>query len=150
MNRAKLCSVILALTLVAVCLIGVARTTQRAQNESPEAYAASSIYDRLTPEIIEIYEREISMAPVVSNKSAAAIQKTAQQLDVSVGKLKTVMLLQDLAARVGEDASLSVLADMSDLDLLIYAKNIGTAYAASIPKEKADTLKALLLAALKA
>lgn len=145
MNRAKICGFILLAALVAVCVTGGIQATA---GHDPEAYAAS-IFDKLTPEIIKTYETEIAGAPVVSDKSSAMLERTANSLKISTNKLKTIMLLQDLAARVGEEISLSALADMSDIELFIYAKDKGTTYANSLSPERREQLKTLLLNALK-
>lgn len=146
MNRAKISVIILSLVLLFVCTIGTARLFASTE----EAAYGGGVYDLLTPELIEVYEREISEGPVVSDKPAAMISRVAKTLDISEAKLKTIMLIQDLAARMDEDVSLSRLAEMSDLELLIYAKDRGTAYAAKLPPERRQELKNMLLAALKA
>lgn len=146
MNRAKIVCVILAVALIAICVAG---TTRELAADRSEAYAAS-IYDKLTPALVEAYETEIAGAPIVSGKSQAYLQRSAQQLGVCVGKLKAIILLQDLVAKLGENSSLSTLAAMNDLELLFYAKNKATAYANTLAPERRDQLKAILLSALKA
>lgn len=145
MNRAKISVIFLSLLLLGVCAMG---TTKLLSSTEEPAYGGS-VYDMLTPELISLYEREIALCPVVSNKSAAMLERTAQSLGISTAKLKTIMLLQDLAAKLGEDVSLSRLAEMSDMELLIYAKDRGAAYANSLSPKRREELKSMLLAALK-
>lgn len=145
MNRAKISVIILSIVLLSVCTIGTARLFVGTE----ETAYGGSIYDLLSPDIIEIYEREISLCPVVSDTSAAMIERTAKTLGISEAKLKTVMLIQDLASRLDEDISLSRLAEMSDIELFIYAKDRGTAYANTLSPERREELKSLLLSALK-
>ncbi len=145
MNRAKISVIILSLILLTVCTLGTVRLLSSA--ESP-AYG-TSVYDLLTPELISMYEREISLCPIVGNKPEAFLERTAQNLGISTAKLKAVMLLQDLAARLDENVSLSHLAAMSDLELIVYAKERATTYANTLAPERREQLKSMLFAALK-
>lgn len=143
MNRAKILIAILAVLLAGICLIGACQ----AATLNSEAYAAS-IYDKLTPELIALYEREIALAPIVSAKPQAYFEKLSGELGISQGKLKTIMLLQDLAAKSGENVSLSALAAKSDFELIFYAKDKGIAYANTLPQERREQLKSMLFSAL--
>ena len=145
MNRAKIICAILALALIAICVAGVSR-----ELADPSETYAGNIYDRLTPQLVELYETEIAGAPIVSGKSQAYLQRSASQFGISLGKLKAIMLLQDLVAKIGENASLSELAQMGDLELMFYAKNKATTYANTLAPERRDQLKSMLLSALKA
>ena len=146
MNRAKISVIFLSLILLGVCAIGATRLISSAE----EPAYGGGVYDMLTPELISIYEREIALCPVVSNKSATMLERTAQSLNISTAKLKAIMLLQDLAAKLGEDVSLTRLAEMSDVELFIYAKDRGSAYANALSPERRDELKGMLLSALQA
>ena len=118
-------------------------------NDIPTAEAYGTIYDMLSPELISIYETEIAGEPIVSKLGDAKLQRTADRLEITVAKLKAIMLLQDLCARVGEDITLSRLATMKDFALIKLAKEQAEKYAATLPETRRSELKEKFLAAIK-
>ncbi len=148
MNRAKIVTIILVAAVFVVCGAAAAKTISQAPRDCEEVYAAG-IYDKLTPELISLYEREVALSPIVSGRSEAQLDRMAQQAHISVGKLKAVLIIQDLAAKTGRTDSISSLAAKSDLDLLLYAKDVAMTYADSLPSGRRDELKSKLKTALK-
>ncbi len=141
-------STIILLAILLVAIVACAAVREVGATSDSEAYAAG-IYDRVTPELIALYEKEISACPVVSDQNPARLLKTAEGLGIELNKLKALMLLQDLSARVGREISLSALAEKSEWALILYAKQCGDDYLAALPEEQRQRLKKLLFEALK-
>lgn len=111
--------------------------------------SAADIYDALTPGVIKLYEREISAEPILSRMSERSVEAIANSLSVSVGKAKALIILQDFAARNGQEVGLEKLAEMSDIKLLKFAKGVADKYVAKIGEKRKEELKAMLLDELK-
>lgn len=111
--------------------------------------AGGGMYDIVNDNIIKMYESEISLAPVASDKSQQWLDTMAARLGVCANKLKAALLLSDLAARVGESKSFTEIAAMKDIALLQYAKNLADKYLAAQPEQRRAYLKSLALNALK-
>lgn len=109
----------------------------------------AGVYDMLSDELIEMYEREIAGEQIVSNKTATQLERTAGRLGIDAKKLKAIMLLQDLASKVSNDVSLSELAAMSDIKLLGFFKQNGEAYLDTLSEERRQELKQMLSDTLK-
>lgn len=105
---------------------------------------AAGIYDMLKPELIEMYEREVAGESIVSDKSAAQLQRVADRLGIGVQKLKAIMLLQDLAAKTGRSIALSELAEMGDLKVISYFKQCGKDYLSQLTPERRKQLEDML------
>ena len=109
----------------------------------------AGVYDMLNDELIELYEREIAGENVVTGKSQAQLERTANKLGVDVKKLKAIMLLQDFAAMTGRNISLSELAVTSDMKLLALFKQCGEEYLNTLPEARRAELKKMLSDAIK-
>lgn len=107
-----------------------------------------SVYDRITPEMIELYEKEIAGEKFLSDAHPAKLVKLAGKLGVGLQKLKALMVLQDLAARTGENFKLTDLAAMGDADLIKTAKRCCKAYGDTLTDERKSELKAKFKAVL--
>ena len=110
---------------------------------------ADLVIDRLTPEVIAVYERRIAGAPLLSEKSEAELSLAASELKLSVKKYEALVLLADLMARTSKPVPLSLLASLGDGELLRLARRHAKLYAASLTEEKRDSLKDEFKAALK-
>lgn len=117
--------------------------------ENRKLCSAASVYDMLNPRIIELYETEIAGERVVSDISAATLSRTADRLGISVEKLKAVLMLQDLAARVGRNVSLNELAAMNDFKLFSLFKQCAEDYLSTQPEGRRQELEKLLKDALR-
>lgn len=104
----------------------------------------AGVYDLLTPELIEIYEREIACEKVVSQKTESQLARSAERLSVDVKKLKAIILLQDLAGRVNKDVSLDTLAKMNEVKLFGFFKQCGEAYLSTQSDERRAELNRML------
>lgn len=149
MKRTKPCVFALFILIVAAMLFSAAVFTFD-EGESRKLCSAASVYDMLNPRIIEIYETEIAGESVVSDMSAATLSRTAERLGISVEKLKAVLMLQDLAARVGRSVSLNELAAMNDLKLFTFFKQCAEDYLSTQPEGRRQELEKLLKDALHA
>ncbi len=138
-NMKKFPFLMIAIAVVATLFVGAASEC-----------SASGILDRLTPELIGAYEREVANEAIVSGKSAAQLKKMSEMLGVEVQRVKAAIILQDLAGRVGEPRSLSSIAGMNDVNMLLFAKECGEKYLATLSEQRRAELKAVFLAALKA
>ena len=112
-------------------------------------YCDAGVYDMLNPNLIEMYENEIAGEQIVSDKSAAQLERTANRLGISIEKLKAIMLLQDLAGKTGRNASLSELAQMNDLKLLGYFKQCAKDYLSTLPEDRRAELEQMFKGAIK-
>ncbi|MDE7281421.1 MAG: hypothetical protein K2N36_06745, partial [Ruminiclostridium sp.] len=99
------------------------------------------VYDLLTDELIQTYETEIAGETIVSDKSASQLKRIADRLNISVEKLRAIMLLQDLAGKTGRNVSLSELADMSDIKLFTLLKDCGDDYMSTLTPERRAELE---------
>ena len=144
--KTKICIVILAVALAATVGVGIYR--EIGAEPASEAYA-SSIYDKITPELIELYESEIAGENVVSGKSDVQLTRLANKLGVGRSKLNALLIVQDLAARANDPIGLSSLAKMSDIALIKFAKQCADAYLATQSSERREELKKLFLAEIK-
>lgn len=110
---------------------------------------ADLVIDRLTPEVIAVYERRIAGAPLLSEKSAAELSLAASELKLSVKKYEALVLLADLMARTSKPVPLSLLASLGDGELLRLARRHAKLFADTLTEEERDSLKAEFKAALK-
>ncbi len=115
-----------------------------------ECARAKDLYSVLTPQIIEIYEREIAGEAILSNISEAQLKKAAERVGVSLQKYRALCIVQDLGARVGESYTVGELAKMKELKLLITAKAIADAYFNTLSEQRQAELKEMLKQALAA
>ena len=110
---------------------------------------ADLVIDRLTPEVIAVYERRIAGAPLLSEKSEAELSLAASELKLSVEKYEALVLLADLMARTSKPVPLSLLASLGDGELLRLARRHAKLFADTLTEEERDSLKAEFKAALK-
>lgn len=110
---------------------------------------ADLVIDRLTPEVIAVYERRIAGAPLLSEKSEAELSLAASELKLSVKKYEALVLLADLMARTSKPVPLSLLASLGDGELLRLARKHAKLFADTLTEEERDSLKAEFKAALK-
>lgn len=131
---------IFALAIV-VCTI-----SQPYQQPICQAY---DVYDMLTPQLIELYEKEIAECQIVSGKSQRQLERISKTLNISLNKAKAFLLLQDFASRTGDSVSLSTLAKMSDMEIFAFAKQRAEVYQTTITPERKEYLINLIKANLK-
>lgn len=110
---------------------------------------ADLVIDRLTPEVIAVYERRIAGAPLLSEKSEAELSLAASELKLSVKKYEALVLLADLMARTSKPVPLSLLASLGDGELLRLARRHAKLFADTLTEEERDSLKTEFKAALK-
>ena len=118
-------------------------------NDAERRLCDAGVYDMLTPELVETYEREIAGESVVSGKTQAQLVRAASRLKIEINKLKAIMLLQDLAGRVNKDISLDELAAMNDIKLLSLLKQYGDEYLSTLTDERRAELKKILSDSVK-
>jgi len=119
------------------------------ESEEELLCSAREIYDVLTPELIAMYEREISGKKILSDMSEKRLQRSAEKLGISISKMRAVILLQDLASRSGKNVSVSELAAMNEFKFIGYVKTCADDYLATLPEERQQELKQMLKDALK-
>lgn len=107
------------------------------------------VLGKITPEFIALYENKVARANVVTGMSEAELSLAADRLGIEVRKMKALLLLQDLVSRTSKPIPVSVLADMSDGDLLRLARKSAKAYASSLSESEREELKAEFKAVLK-
>lgn len=144
-TKTYVCAILLL--IVAAAFMGTAIYTF--ESGERQLCSAAGVYDLLTPKMIEIYETEIAGESVVSEMSASVLARAAERFGISAKKLKAIILLQDLAARVGQSASLGELAAMNDLKLFAFFKQCAEKYLSAQPEGRRQELERLLKDALK-
>lgn len=107
------------------------------------------VLGKITPEFIALYEEKVAHADVVTGMSEAELSLAADNLGIDVRRMKALLLLQDLVSRTSRPVPVSVLADMSDGDLLRLARKSAKAYASSLSESEREELKAEFKAVLK-
>lgn len=117
-------------------------------NDAEYKLCDAGVYEMLTPELVEMYEREIAGEPVVSQKTTAQLARLAQRYNIEVNKLKAIMLLQDLAGKVNRDISLAELAAMNEMKLFAFFKQCGDEYLSTQSEERKAELKKMLADAI--
>lgn len=110
------------------------------------ALAKGNLYGLLTDEKVELYEREIAGGePILSGKSQAYIARAASALNITVEKYRALVLLQDLQSRVQDATPLSDLARLSDVRLMMIAKDAAEKYMALQSDERQRELRNMLV-----
>lgn len=108
---------------------------------APSDSCSAALVDILTPEIIELYETEIAHSRVVSSKSEEWLSRTAERYDISVQKVKAVLIVQSFCALTGEEMSFPQLAELGDHKLLELVKQRSSIYTDSLSDEQKEALK---------
>lgn len=138
-----------------VCIIAVAaattgmlydknvenKTSNRSYCNTVAQAESRGIYDFITPKVIEFYEQNISRSVILSDMKPQKLARMCKKFNVDEGKLKAIILLQDLSVRTGERLDIKQLAAMSDADLIKEAKNRVQAYAATLSDAEKEELK---------
>ncbi|MCM1306191.1 MAG: hypothetical protein NC037_02085 [Bacteroides sp.] len=145
MKRRNIFSVIFAVVAIAISIAAIFDF----DGAERKLCDAANVYDMLTPELVEAYEREIAGESVVSDKTQSQLERSAARLGVEVNKLKALMMLQDLASKTGKDVSLNDLAAMSEIKLLGYFKQCVDDYMSSVPEERKEEIKKIVSDTLK-
>ena len=99
-NRYLLVSVTLLLALAFV-LFGCVFANAAAKSGQERYYEAKdknvceagSVFDLLTPKVVEFYEKEIAGEKVLSDKSDAQLASIAKRYDITVQKASAVIVL---------------------------------------------------------
>lgn len=158
---------ILAKTTVAIAM-AVAAISSAAANSEATATAAQSpsvcwageatalsqskengIFDLLSPELIKVYEENVSRAPVVSDISPARLKRMAQKYGCGEKKMCALVVVRDMAARAGGSVSLAELSRESDLALVKRAKQYADVYIETLSDAEKKDLEAKFKEALK-
>ena len=110
-NRYLLVSVTLLVALAFVlfgCVFAnaAAKSGQERYDEKKDKNVceAGSVFDLLTPKVVEFYEKEIAGEKVLSQKSDAQLASIAKRYDITVQKARAVIVLYDFANRTGGGA----------------------------------------------
>lgn len=122
-----------------VCLIIIAFTL--AVPLPQEVCRAGGILDILTPKVIEFYEVEIAHKQVVSTKSNEWLERVGSRYDISVQKVKAVMIVQDFCTLCGDEMTFSELAKCSDYQLFAIVKEHVDVYLSTLDDAQKEELK---------
>lgn len=102
---------------------------------------AFSVFDMISPKVVEFYETEIAGEKVVSDKSVKQIENIAQKYSISDKKVQGVLIVYDFCKRTGGGIDFPTIAKMSDGKIIALAKERGKVYEQSISDEKKAELK---------
>lgn len=128
----------LAVLFFAIFNVVCGVSTQKNQRDIGKAF---SVFDMVSPKVIEFYETEIAGEKVVSNKSEKQIENIAQKYSISDKKAQGVLLIYDFCKRTGGGIDFPTIAKMSDGKIIALAKERGKVYEQSISEEKKADLK---------
>lgn len=109
--------------------------------ESKNICKAFSVFDMVSPRVIEFYESEIAGERVVSDKSEKQIENIAQKYSISVKKAQGILLVYDFCKRTGGGIDFPTIAKMSDGKIIALTKERGKVYEKSISEGKRADLK---------
>lgn len=112
-----------------------------AQDSHTDVCYGFSVLDILTPEVIDFYESEISQKQVASQKSQEWLERVADRYEISVQKVKAVLIVQDFCALNGENVSFADLAKLSDYALFETVKSRIDGYLDGLSEEEKENLK---------
>jgi len=128
----------LAVLFFAIFNVVCGFSTSKNQRDIGKAF---SVFDMVSPKVIEFYETEIAGEKVVSNKSEKQIENIAQKYSISDKKAQGVLLIYDFCKRTGGGIDFPTIAKMSDGKIIALAKERGKIYEQSISEEKKVDLK---------
>lgn len=84
---------------------------------------AADMFDMFTEEHVKLYEEEIAGKKIVSNLSQKQLQKTADKHNISIDKLKKVLIFQDAVKTLGANYSVEQILNMRSSEIFRCAKN---------------------------
>ena len=128
----------LAVLFFAIFNVVYSVSTPKNQRDIGKAF---SVFDMVSPKVIEFYETEIAGEKVVSNKSEKQIENIAQKYSISDKKAQGVLLIYDFCKRTGGGIDFPTIAKMSDGKIIALVKERGKVYEQSISEEKKADLK---------
>lgn len=112
-----------------------------AQPEREGVCEAFSVYDMVSPTVIDFYESEIAGEKVVSQKSTKQLENVAQKYGISVKKAQGVLIVYDFCKRTGGGVDFPTISVMSDGKVISLVKARAKVYEQSITPEKKSELK---------
>lgn len=111
------------------------------QSNATNVCCGFSVLDILTPEMIEFYECEISQKQVVSQRSEEWLERVADRYEISVQKVKAVLIVQNFCALNGDDVNFADLAKLSDYSLFETVRGKIDGYLEGLSDDEKDNLK---------
>ena len=102
---------------------------------------AFSVFDMVSPKIVDFYESEIAGEKVVSDKSEKQIENIAQKYSISDKKAQGVLIVYDFCKRTGGGMDFPTIAKMSDGKIIALVRARAKVYEQSISEEKKTDLK---------
>lgn len=131
-----------------VALLSLTALFCLADTSAPVAEAAG-ILDMVSPSVIRFYEDNIAHENFITSMTAARHDKLCRMYGVSGKRLDTLLVLQDLGARVDNPQSLSEMSKMTDNQVVSTGKTLIEAYVATLSPEEKEYLKQEFYAVLK-
>lgn len=129
-------SAIILTTLLALTILFLALSP------SPSV-AQGAFFDNLAKEsVIRFYEDEIAGEPFVSKMSQSQFDLLQRTYNLSQQRLRLLLVLEDLGARVGNHKDLAEMSKMKDNQLFSYGKSLVVSYIDTLSEEDKDKLKA--------
>ncbi len=141
-----------AFAMAVAAISSAAGATPRAEAQCPSAYsqtaecsareeADNGIFDLLSPELIKVYEDNVAHTPVVSDISPAKLKRMAEKYGCGEKKMCALIVVRDMAARVGGSVTLAELSGESDLALIKRAKQYADIYSATLTDDEKRDLE---------
>lgn len=131
---------IIVLTVLFFAIFNVVCDKSATKNQS-DICEAFSVFDMVSPKIVDFYESEIAGETVVSDKSAKQIENIAQKYSISDKKVQGVLIAYDFCKRTGGGIDFPTIAKMSDGNIIALVKARAKVYEQTISEEKKADLK---------
>lgn len=136
MSIVKRCMV---LSVICACILSFALCSMAFM--SKDVCDGASVLDILSPKVIEFYESEIAHNKVVTNRSEEWLERVADRYNISVQKVKAVLVVQDFCGLCGENKTFAELAKCSDYELFAIVKEHIEEYLNSLDDAQKEELK---------
>ncbi len=98
--------------------------------------AKASIFDKMTPQMVDFFETKIAQDKILSSMKQQKIDKMMQSFNISKNKLFSMIALQFVAQKNGKNLNLNELAHTDDFKFLKIAQQEFSAYLSSLPNEQ--------------
>ncbi len=118
-----------------------AKIISKIKTTSASIFDKASIFNILTPEIVELYENDIAKKSVVSHISAVELNNICRKYKIPANKARALLIISDFSKMVGMDKDMAMLLDMNDLQIMRFARQCGEEYEKTLSPEKKAELK---------
>ena len=145
---------VIAVTLLAVALLPAVKTLSASFTAPYQAVSAAQPVDHNTEQktqrkekwvlngfIIKFFEERVAKKPIVTKYADEELSRMANEFNVDVSKLKTMLVVQELLSMKGETKELSQIKNMKDGEVRKILFEAKTKYYDPLSKEEKTQLE---------